>query len=53
MGDRYLKSEYVKYITTKKFNLIPESGLLVIDGELNKLQNIEVSVSEKNINIFS
>ena len=44
--------KYVRYITTKEFSLIPENGLLVIDGELNKLQNIEVSVSKKNVNIY-
>ena len=33
--------------------LSPTSGKVLIDGELNKLQNIEVSVSEKNVNIFS
>lgn len=44
--------KYVRYITTKEFSLIPENGLLVIDGELNKLQNIEVAVSKKNVNIY-
>lgn len=44
--------EYMKYIKTTQFSLIPEDGLLTIDGELQILQPIEVKVSDKKINIY-
>lgn len=43
--------EYLKYIKTKAFELIPEEGKLVIDGELKNLQEIHVKVSDSKISV--
>jgi len=48
-GEHVNKLSYVK---TKQFILEPDEGLLMIDGETNNLEKIEVKVSEKKITLF-